>query len=183
MNTKDRHRRVVAFCPIPHPASRIPHPASPIPHPASRISHPPSRIPHPASPFPQFPRCILPPFPALFPLPSPSYELVLRSTRVSGPVRWMTTSSHAWSATAPSADTTLVWHSGMPDWVPFAQARAVPLAPRAALTGGASTAPVPGGHGRRQLTRRNVRSADESSPRTRSSGWRASTSARRASRC
>ncbi len=26
-------------------------------------------------------------------------------------------------------ETTLVWHSGMPDWMPFAQARAIPLAP------------------------------------------------------
>ncbi len=34
-------------------------------------------------------------------------------------------------------ETTLVWHSGMPDWMPFAQARAIPLVPQP--TTGAST--------------------------------------------
>ena len=38
------------------------------------------------------------------------------------------------------AERTLVWHSGMPDWLPFAQARALPLAPVDAPTVDPSTA-------------------------------------------
>ena len=33
------------------------------------------------------------------------------------------------------ADQTLVWRNGMPDWMPFAQARAIPLAPAAPVAG------------------------------------------------
>ena len=53
------------------------------------------------------------------------------------------------------ADQTLVWRDGMPDWMPFAQARAIPLAPAASVAGSgldpASTAAV-GGFSQAQCT-------------------------------